>query len=496
MNDRRPCGPLAVERPFIQYFRLGDADLLGIRFTVATYMRPVRRRLDISLYKLSAKLDDADLSHDTLTIFDECQPIASATRVDWADNDVFTLEVDPAQSERECRYALCISADPEPKGTAITLWLDQGSHRIDGHISSWAGTEHQGDFGLSGSVITAQPVADSVLPRAILYSPVTQCNLNCIHCISRETREKKAILSADIKNRIRQWCRDGLIDRIGTDYSGDILWADKKFGGEIDFLKSLNVPFHIDTNGVHLDRQTSERIVRSKLEAINISLDASTTETFQRVRKGAPPLEDVIANIAEFMEVRNMEGAHHIEVSMSFTLMAGSLQELPEFIRLAHRLGVKLVHARHLEAYTADMGPQSLIFDREKSNQAIDAAIALGATLGVVVLTAHLPAAFGKTGHTKCHVAWGSAVIMGNGDVAVCCVPRTTIGNLYEADMEDIWNGPHYREFRRRVNSPSPPPQCNSCPMMREWHNVHSFLPFLTMEEWKHPKDWILPVHG
>jgi MoaA/NifB/PqqE/SkfB family radical SAM enzyme len=121
-------------------------------------------------------------------------------------------------------------------------------------------------------------------------------------------------------------------------------------------------------------------------------------------------------------------------------------------------------------------------------------AISLGSHLDVIVATAELPDTFGGKGHAKCHVAWGSAVVMGNGDVAVCCVPRTTIGNLHVNSMEEIWNGPHYQEFRKRVNSPSPPPQSDACPMMRDWYNIHSYLPFLTMNDWQHPKDWKLPI--
>ena len=75
--------------------------------------------------------------------------------------------------------------------------------------------------------------------------------MNCIHCISRDTRKSVHRLPSEIKERIQGWCRRGLIQRIATDYSGDILWADARFGGELDVLTGLGVPFHID-NGSHL----------------------------------------------------------------------------------------------------------------------------------------------------------------------------------------------------------------------------------------------------
>jgi molybdenum cofactor biosynthesis enzyme MoaA len=144
---------------------------------------------------------------------------------------------------------------------------------------------------------------------------VTQCNLNCIHCISREFRATKSILSPHIKDKIKHRCDAGSVGKIATDYSGDILWADKKFGGELDLLKSLNVPVHIDTNGIYLDQEAAEALVESRLESINISLDAATSKTFQRVRKGAPRLDNVLTNIANFMAIREKSGADHIDVT-------------------------------------------------------------------------------------------------------------------------------------------------------------------------------------
>jgi len=53
---------------------------------------------------------------------------------------------------------------------------------------------------------------------------------------------------------------------------------------------------------------------------------------------------------SSFMAIREKSGAHHIEVTLSFTLMRSTIAELPDFVKLASRLGIKMVHARHLEA--------------------------------------------------------------------------------------------------------------------------------------------------
>ena len=488
--DQKPCGPIAGEACLIQYFKTDASELFGVRLTVATYFKMIRKRLTISLYKINDDIETDAAYTATVAILSTFDPIATVSKSSWSDNENFVLNIDPQTATGICRYALHITADALP-GPDLTVWLHSVAGRIPGHMATWYNGQHQGEFGLQATLITASHLALTPVPRAILYSPVTQCNLNCIHCISAETRSSKSVISSRIKDEIRAWCERGLVAKVATDYSGDILWAEKRFGGELSFLESLGVPLHIDTNGVHLDREVSRRLVHSPLQSINISLDAATTETFQRVRKGAPPLEDVVANIAAFMAARSeVDADQRIAVSLSFTLMRSTLDELEAFVRLSASLGIELVHARHLEAYTERMGPESLIFDQQKFREVLPNATAVADSLGVVLASAPLPGTYGRMAHTKCHVAWGSAVIMGNGDVSVCCVPRTTIGNLHQNSMEEIWNGKHYQEFRRRVNSSVPPPQCLACPMMRDWHNVHSYLPFLTMDDWEHPRDW------
>jgi MoaA/NifB/PqqE/SkfB family radical SAM enzyme len=55
------------------------------------------------------------------------------------------------------------------------------------------------------------------------------------------------------------------------------------------------------------------------------------------------------------------------------------------------------------------------------------------------------------------------------GDVVPCCIPgRPVLGNIFEKDLIDIWNGEEYRKFRRRFQSSSPPDCCERCVFRRK----------------------------
>ncbi|WP_017901558.1 radical SAM/SPASM domain-containing protein [Pseudomonas asplenii] len=58
-----------------------------------------------------------------------------------------------------------------------------------------------------------------------------------------------------------------------------------------------------------------------------------------------------------------------------------------------------------------------------------------------------------------------------DGRMDVCCITtgpsqeHYALGNIFEQDFQSIWNGEKMREFRRTVNSDTPLPPCQRCPM-------------------------------
>jgi MoaA/NifB/PqqE/SkfB family radical SAM enzyme len=81
--------------------------------------------------------------------------------------------------------------------------------------------------------------------------------------------------------------------------------------------------------------------MRSKLNEINISLDAATAETYARIR-GAD-FAKVLANVAALVRARRKAGRDDLVVMLNMTLMRANIEELPDFVRLAKRLAADAV---------------------------------------------------------------------------------------------------------------------------------------------------------
>ena len=390
-------------------------------------------------------------------------------------HEPLTLYFDPVPDSVRCEFEVVIkSGNALDQSAAWPVYL--GDRQNPALIND---RKNPSGHGLLIEDHYSPPTSNLTTPSKVLYSPVTQCNLNCVHCISAHTRKKPRWIGGDVKSSLRKWAAEGRIALLLSDYSGDLLWADHRSPGELDFVIGLDVPFSITTNGVHLDAERSVKLLQSPwLQGLNVSLDAATTATFKRIRKGAPDLEVVLENIRCFERLRDWISPRWAGLlTLSFALMRSNLHELVPFVSLADSLGIRGIVTDHVQCYTAEMIAESLWFDKERFNRVREEALTLAIQKGI---TLHIAEPFSvrpaHNGRRHCPEPWWSAVVLGNGDVQACCVPGTKMGNLNEQSMELLWAGESYRQFRLAVNSPTPPKPCQSCPLLRTENNPSTYL--------------------
>jgi radical SAM protein with 4Fe4S-binding SPASM domain len=390
-------------------------------------------------------------------------------------HEPFTIYFDPVPHSKGRLFEISLkSIVPDDHSAAWPIYVRRSTR--PGAVN---GIRNSFRYGLLIEEKYSPPDSPVTIPKKLLYSPTTQCNLNCIHCVSAHTRKSVHRAGDDIKSSIREWAAQGKISLLISDYSGDLLWADHRIPGELDFVIGLDVPFQVSTNGVHLDEERATKLLKSRMVSLNISLDAATNATFKRVRKGAPDLDVVISNIRQFVELKDIvtplwPGL----VTLSFALMKSNLHELVAFVKLADRLGIRAIVTEQVQCYTDDMVSESLWFDKERFNtvreQAFAVAVEKGITLNISDPFSSRPP---HNGRRYCPEPWYAAVLLANGDVQACCVPGSKLGNINDESLESLWAGEKLREFRLAVNSPSPPKACLSCPLLATENNAGAYTP-------------------
>ena len=335
----------------------------------------------------------------------------------------------------------------------------------------------------SVEAIYSNPDATLDFPEAVLFSAVTSCNLNCIHCISRHSRERVSVFSDAAWEDLATAAKAGRLDHLRTDYSGDLLFADRRHGGWLDKIISLNIPFTITTHGNDITDENIAKLMSSRLFSINFSIDTFDAEDYPKIRRGARPLPEVLANIRKFMAARNRERPD-IETILSFVLMRRNLDSIGPGIEFASELSFSQIIGGHLHAYTSDMADESLLLEPHRYERAFHDFFAQAAVKNLpIALPPPVRTRASHRSHAPCPYPWSTMVLLGNGDVMGCCVPGTKVGNLRDNTIEEIWKGDAMRDFRRHVNSPNPPDICSVCPMRRLENNFASYVPGLTEPE-------------
>jgi len=318
---------------------------------------------------------------------------------------------------------------------------------------------------LDAKLIHSQPDGYDSLPQAVLYSPVSQCNLNCTHCISRPTRATLRLASQRTWDAIWQVTRGKKFVHLAMDYSGDILFSERRYPGTLAKIIALDATFRIDTHANSLDDDIIDQLLVSRMHEINFSIDSMDPEVYRRIRRGSIPLPEVLAKIEHFMS-RKRAARKEVHTIISFVLMRSNATTIKPALAFARENGIDYVNVVPMLAFTEDMLDEIFVWDKDAFAALHDELTTEAARLGVA-LAIHPPVKRWREAkgdiHGPCEIPFATAAITANGDVMACCMPGTVIGNLNEKSLPAIWNGPEFAAFRKRVNSPDPPAPCRNC---------------------------------
>jgi MoaA/NifB/PqqE/SkfB family radical SAM enzyme len=112
--------------------------------------------------------------------------------------------------------------------------------------------------------------------------------------------------------------------------------------GIIAAAREHDVRIEIFTNGLLLGPRNCRAIVDSQIVgSLNFSIDAATAETYHKIHHAG--FDQLIGKIEMLQDMKKQRGYSAPAVSLSFVAMADTIHELPDFVRLAKRLGARRV---------------------------------------------------------------------------------------------------------------------------------------------------------
>jgi MoaA/NifB/PqqE/SkfB family radical SAM enzyme len=318
-------------------------------------------------------------------------------------------------------------------------------------------------------------------PPTCVYLEVTnRCNLLCTTCPRTfEPLERPADMSWELFTRIVDQL-PGLTRAVLHGVGEPMMVRD--LPRMVGHLKSRGVYVLFNTNGTLLDERRGRELAEAGLDELRVSLDAADPEGFERVR-GVDAFESIVANVAAFTARQRALGAGTPRVSLWLTGLKETLDQLPRFVELAHRIGVAEVYLQRLVYFPGGQGlarPESTLFENLRGEEegillrAEELARSLGIRFnasGATEPEASIKRRPGDQPWSLCRRPWTLMYFTATGRALPCCIApfslrgydAFTLGDATQQTLKEIWNGPRYQEFRRGLASDRPPDACASC---------------------------------
>jgi MoaA/NifB/PqqE/SkfB family radical SAM enzyme len=295
--------------------------------------------------------------------------------------------------------------------------------------------------------------AEAVAPPVCLYLEVTnRCNLLCETCPRTfEALEPPADMSWELFTSIVDQVPD--VARVVLHGVGEPMLV-KPLPRMIHYLKQRGIYVLFNTNGTLLSAAKGQALIETGLDELRISLDAADARTFLAVR-GKTFFDRIVRNVEAFTALQSRSGAALPRVSLWLTGLKETIAQLPDFVRLAGRMGVREAETRSIEDAAAIAAELGISLD------------ASGATdPGLSLKRAEEPQPW-----SACRRPWSLMYFTAHGRALPCCMApfsargydSYTLGDATQQTLREIWNGAAYQHFRSALLSDTPPKPCAGC---------------------------------
>jgi len=271
------------------------------------------------------------------------------------------------------------------------------------------------------------------MPVSISAELTNYCNLHCPQCSSGSGLmiRKRGFMDLEFLREVMKELNPYLFN-VNLYFQGEPM-LHPQFFSFVGICTNLHTV--VSTNGHFLTEVNSERIVRSGLNKLIISLDGMDQETYSAYRVNGN-LNSVIDGLMKVSRAKKKYNSS-LKIEIQFLVNRFNEHMIPEVKQLAESVHVSLnlksmqiIDSRDIALWL----PSESRFRRYRIKQ------------GEYVIKNDFP--------NRCARLWFNPVITWDGKVVPCCFDKNAefvMGNLNFDSFREIWNGPKYRMFRKSI---------------------------------------------
>lgn len=306
------------------------------------------------------------------------------------------------------------------------------------------------------SQILSRLLIKNIWPDELFIFLTTRCNIRCLIC----AREDHKPIDLDFDNicKLKEPIKYAKIIDL-TGWGEPFLY--KRFYDVLYYiLNNNNKPnlIRITTNGTLLNEEHG-KLLNRRLYSLTISLNAATRTTYNRDMQHSD-FDRTIANIEKFISVLDNETLSRI--NLHFVAHVNNYLEIPDFVMLAHALGVNNVTIGNYIISTEDRIPLSLLHVRNNYNNSIELAERISIDKGIFFSARKFFAENSRNYFSnKCYFPYTQFFVQPDGKVSgPCCYAGLYhIGNVYNDGFKAVWFSEKYKKLRNKRHLPA----CHTC---------------------------------
>jgi MoaA/NifB/PqqE/SkfB family radical SAM enzyme len=269
------------------------------------------------------------------------------------------------------------------------------------------------------------------LPEIVQIESTNICNARCVFCPRDEMHRKQGVMNEALYRKVVDECAALGIRHVRLHNFGEP-FVDRHLVEKVSYAKQKGIlEVGVISNGSLIDEQVARGVVEAGLDAINISVDASGREVFERTRVGLK-YDAVIANIERLVRIRKELGRTHPKLILSF-VRQGDGGEERAFIERWRQVADK-IHITDIHNWAGTLNRESDV-------------------------------------RFPCYRQWLTFTVLWDGRVSLCCADldgSVILGDMRTSSLREIWDSEAYRAVRREQLESGGPNLCRACDLPRK----------------------------
>jgi radical SAM protein with 4Fe4S-binding SPASM domain len=276
-------------------------------------------------------------------------------------------------------------------------------------------------------------------PYFISVEPANFCNLECVECPvgqRKDPRYKNSRMDLPMFHKLINELKSTLFHVIFY-FQGEP-FLHQQLCEMISFAHQAKLYTSTSTNGQFLTNELSEKIVRSGLDKLIVSVDGATQEVYEQYRVGGS-LQKVCDGVVSLVAWKKKLKSATPLIEMQFIVFKSNEHQLKEMKLLAKRLGADRLRFKTAQLYHFEDGNPALTsierYARYKKGKD-----------GKYTLKGSQP--------NHCLRLWSGAVINAKGELLPCCFDKGSdysFGNLKENHFDSHWKNKKASDFRGSI---------------------------------------------